>query len=74
MRRLFTFLLTMLMLFSLAACGQSTPADSSSPDESEDPAASPDEETPEVPEPEPYTILDPTVMPEGGVRGDLCRL
>ena len=67
MRRLTALLLTSLMLLSLTACGGRT---SDSP--AEDPAPPDTEEGEPVeilpPEPEPYTILDPTVMPEGGVR------
>ena len=62
MRRFLTALLTLLMLFSLAGCA--TPG-------TDGPTPAPDSEKttqPEEPEPEPYTILDPTVMPEGGVR------
>ncbi len=67
MRRLTCSLLVLLLLLSLAACGQQAPSGGSAgedaPAEEETP---PEEEAP--PEPEPYTILDPTVMPEGGVR------
>ena len=62
MRRLTALLLTSLMLLSLTACGGRT---SDSP--AEDPAPPDTEEGEPVeilpPEPEPYTILDPTVMP-----------
>ncbi|MBQ8850832.1 MAG: hydrolase, partial [Oscillibacter sp.] len=62
MRRLLCLLLALLTLLSLTACGGTE-----EPDTAEDQA--PIEVIPEPePEPEPYTILDPTVMPEGGVR------
>lgn len=74
MRRFFSMLLAALLLFSLTACG-SAPApgsnDPSQPEEGpsgqeEQPSAEAGQETPA--QPEPYTILDPTVMPEGGSR------
>ena len=67
MRRLTAFLLTLLMLLSLAACGGQT---SDPPAEGSDAPDAGEGEPVEVlpPEPEPYDILDPTVMPEGGVR------
>lgn len=63
LRRIAALFLSALLLLSLAACGDSahkTP--SSAPEDGS--------ETPEstAEPPEPYTILDPTVMPEGGVR------
>ena len=64
MRRFTALLLAVLTLLSLTACGGQ---DASVPEEdTEDPGGEPVEVLP--PEPEPYTILDPTVMPEGGVR------
>ena len=74
MRRLTAALLTLLMLFSLTACGGG--ADEPTPDSApETETSAPDgagEETPPAIEvitpPEPYHIYDPTVMPEGGVR------
>ena len=73
MRRITSFLLLTSLLFSLTACssaGSSTPSqdgDSAAPDASADSAdASQEEEA--TPEPEPYTILSPTEMPEGGTR------
>ena len=59
MRRVISGLLVLLMLIPLASCGGNTapPADSGVTEEPEEPKA-----------PEPYEILDPTVMPEGGVR------
>lgn len=75
MRRLTAFFLTCLMLLSLTACGGSEPSkvEDAGPTAQEGAAETPDNagEAPaesEAPEPEPYTILDPTVMPEGGVR------
>lgn len=66
-RRILSLLLALLLTGSLAACGG---ASSSSDTEKETPELSqentPEEETP--PEPEPYNIYDPTVMPEGGTR------
>ena len=68
MRRLTALLLVLLLLLSTAACGGAS-------DEEETPAPGSDgasepveEEEPAPPEPEPYDIYDPTVMPEGGVR------
>ena len=59
MRRVISGLLVLLMLIPLASCGGNTapPADSGVTEEPEEPKA-----------PEPYEILDPTVMPEGGAR------
>ena len=59
MRRVISGLLVLLMLIPLASCGgnPAPPADSGVTEEPEEPKA-----------PEPYEILDPTVMPEGGVR------
>ena len=59
MRRVISGLLVLLMLIPLSSCGGNTapPADSGVTEEPEEPKA-----------PEPYEILDPTVMPEGGVR------
>ena len=66
MRRFLAFLFTLLLLFSLTACGgqvQTPPTDAAPPvEQPEEPQ--PPEEVP----PEPYEILDPTVMPEGGSR------
>jgi len=67
MRRFFSALLALTLTLSLAACGGQT-----APPEPETPPAP--QEEPEIPaeeiapEPEPYTILDPTVMPENGTR------
>ena len=67
MRRFTALLLALLTVLSLTACGTapsaSTGGESGSP---EGDAGEPEEVQP--PEPEPYDILDPTVMPEGGVR------
>jgi len=76
MRRLFSFILSLTLVLSLAACGgtEPTPEPPPAPKKAEE-AAAPAVPEPEVvpepepePEPEPYLILDPTVMPEGGVR------
>ena len=69
MPRFTAFLLLLALLLSLTACGQ-TPA---SAPPAEDPAPSaqdpaPPEELEPEPEPGPYEILDPTVMPAGGSR------
>ena len=73
MRRLFACLLACLMLLSLTACGGSgpSPAEEAAPSaqtEGTDATVAPGSQEPSEPEPEPYTILDPTVQPEGGVR------
>lgn len=67
MRRIISCLLALLMIGSLAACGGS-PAQTEDPDTAAEGEVgeSPEEEA--TPQPEPYEILDPTVMPEGGVR------
>ena len=66
MRRLTAFLLTLLMLLSLAACGgQTSDPPAEDPDAPDAGAGEPVEVLP--PEPEPYDILDPTVMPEGNM-------
>lgn len=66
MRRPTCFLLALLLLLSLTACGQTPVQDppQTSADETEPEAP----EVPEEPEPEPYVISDPTVQPAGGVR------
>ena len=69
MQRVTSFLLTLLLLAALTACGGAPAPGSSGPSQPQEPPpqeASPEPESP--PEPEPYTILDPTVMPEGGMR------
>ncbi len=69
MQRVTSFLLTLLLLAALTACGGASTPGSSGPSQPQEPPAqeaSPEPESP--PEPEPYTILDPTVMPEGGMR------
>ena len=80
MYRIFRCILAALLLFSLTACGSAPAPGSDGPSQTEEPSAQSDasgapseepQETPvepEKPEPEPYTILDPTVMPEGGSR------
>ena len=66
MRRLMILLFTALLLLSTAACGASdAPA---AEDETISQVENDPPEEPQSPEPEPYDILDPTVMPEGGVR------
>jgi len=72
MRRMTSLLLLLCLLLSLVSCGkQETPQEGDLPDQAE--TGSPETEVPEEvpPEPEPYDILDPTVMPEGGSRGDV---
>ena len=67
MRRLTALLLTLLTLLSLTACGgQSSTPSPEGPADPDSESGEPVEILP--PEPEPYTILDPPVWPEGGVR------
>ena len=65
MRRWMCFFLAVCSLLTLCACGQAAPEP-----EAESPEAPVEEpQKPEAPpEPEPYSIYDPTVMPEGGSR------
>ena len=66
-RRMLSLLLALLLISSLAACGGTA----SSGDDGENTPGSAQEDIPKEeapPEPEPYTICDPTVMPEGGTR------
>ena len=80
MRRFTALLLSLLLLSSLAACGSSGGSQSSmeagsssvggEPSQSGASSSQAEPETP--PEPEPYEISDPTVMPEGGVRGGVA--
>ena len=66
-RRMLSLLLALLLISSLAACGGTA----SSGDDGEKTPGSAQEDIAEEeapPEPEPYTICDPTVMPEGGTR------
>lgn len=65
MRRWMCFFLAVCSLLTLCACGQAAPEP-----EAESPEAPVEEpQEPEAPpEPEPYSIYDPTVMPEGGSR------
>ena len=67
MRRNLTAVALVLLLISLtlSGCGEK-PAETPPPPEEITAPAEP--LPPEEPEPEPYTIIDPTVMPEGGVR------
>ncbi len=66
MKKLTALLLTLVMLLTMAACGGKNNSDT--PTETPDPPAVETPAEPESPEPEPYDIYDPTVMPEGGVR------
>ena len=71
MRRLLPLLLSALMLLSLTACGQQggSPSASGSAGSAGSAAASASQEDPSAtPEPEPYVISDPKVMPEGGSK------
>ena len=61
MRRIASFLLLLSLLITLPGCGLSGTSGKTQ-DSSQESA----EETP--PTPYPYTILDPTVQPEGGER------
>lgn len=76
MQRIISILLLLAMLLALTACAFPAAAPDAPPEESS-PVDSETEETPEEAPPpeeesavqqEPYEILDPTVMPEGGVR------
>ena len=69
MRRFLTFLLAAAMLLSLAACGKGGDPSASGGAGSAGSAASTSQEDPNTtPEPEPYVISDPKVMPEGGSK------
>ena len=69
MRRTLSFLLAALMLLGLAACGKGGDPSASGSAGSTGSAASTSQEDPNTtPEPEPYVISDPKVMPEGGVK------
>ena len=73
MCRIFRCFLAALLLFSLTACGSAPAPGSSGPSQPEEPPAQEEQSSAEAPQetpaqPEPYTILDPTVMPEGGSR------
>ena len=76
MQRIISILLLLAMLLALTACASPAAAPDAPPEESS-PVDSETEETPEEAPPpeeesavqqEPYEILDPTVMPEGGAR------
>ncbi len=76
MQRIISILLLLAMLLAFTACASPAAAPDAPPEESS-PVDSETEETPEETPPpeeesavqqEPYEILDPTVMPEGGVR------
>lgn len=65
MRRLTCFLPALLLALTLAACGVSGgEPEAQTPSVPEETSQEPEA----APEPPPYAILDPTVMPEGGVR------
>ena len=66
MHRFTAFLLSALLLASLAGCGSSSPASSGGSGSSAGSGASSSQE--EAKTPEPYDLFDPTQMPEGGVR------
>ena len=69
MRRAISLFFALLLLLSLAACGSAPAPAADAPSQTEEPPAEVPEAPPELEqEPEPYTILDPTVQPEGGVR------
>ena len=69
MRRILSLLLSALMLLSLTACGQQGGSASGSAGSAGSAAASASQEDPSAtPEPEPYVISDPKVMPEGGSK------
>lgn len=75
MRRIISILLLLAMLLALTACASPAAAPDTPPEEpsaagnetEEPPEEEPPEEEPAVQQ-ESYEILDPTVMPEGGVR------
>lgn len=68
MRRLTCFFLALLLLLSLAACGQAPDQAPSQPAEGQTEPEAPEAPAEPESEPEPYIISDPTVMPKGGVR------
>ena len=69
MRRSLSFLLAAILLLGLAACGKGGDPSASGSAGSTGSAASTSQEDPNTtPEPEPYVISDPKVMPEGGSR------
>ena len=65
MKRFLCLLLTLAAFWTLTACGGQGAA---APKEDPDAAAEDAKDDQSEPEPEPYTILDPKVMPEGGSR------
>ncbi len=68
MRRIVSLLLILLLLSGCASPGTNGPAPAKDDSQTEAPA-SPEQEGEETPpEPEPYTILNPAVAPEGGSR------
>lgn len=66
MRRVLSLLLILLLLSGCAASGNSVTPPANQTSQTEDQAAEPAPES--TPQPAAYTILDPTVAPEGGVR------
>ncbi len=66
MRRSISILLLLCTLLALCGCGGQAPEEETTPPPQEE--TPPEEAAPPEPEPEPYDIYDPTVMPEGGVR------
>ena len=69
MRRSLSFLLAAILLLGLTACGKGGDSSASGSAGSTGSAASTSQEDPNTtPEPEPYVISDPKVMPEGGSK------
>ena len=69
MRRSLSFLLAAILLLGLTACGKGGDPSASGSAGRAGSAASPSQEDPNTtPEPEPYVISDPKVMPEGGSK------
>ena len=69
MRRSLSFLLAAILLLGLTACGKGGDPSASGSAGSTGSAASTSQEDPNTtPEPEPYVISDPKVMPEGGSK------
>ena len=69
MRRSLSFLLAAILLLGLTACGKGGDPSASGGAGSTGSAASTSQEDPNTtPEPEPYVISDPKVMPEGGSK------
>lgn len=76
MQRIISILLLLAMLLALTACASPAAAPDAPPEESSPVDSETEETSEEAPPPEeesavqqePYEILDPTVMPEGGAR------